>query len=67
MIDWQRVILNLNRHGYSCAKIARIVSAKQAHIARLARAEVDQPRFNTGMKILQLHNEVCFEQVKVAA
>lgn len=70
MIDWQQIILNLNARGYSCARIARVVGSKQSHIARIARGEVAEPKFNTGVKLLDLHFDVCpdkHHQTRMAA
>ena len=62
MINWQQVILNLNNAGLSCERIAKTVSSNQRHIARIARCEVKEPKFNTGVRILDLHYDHCFER-----
>ena len=59
MIDWQRVTLNLRRHYKPLATVAKEVGADWRHLNRLARGEVSQPRFDTGMKLLDLHFDVC--------
>lgn len=58
MIDWQKVVLNLRRHG-SLETIARRVGSDGRHLRRLARGEVEQPRFNTGVRLLDLHLDLC--------
>jgi hypothetical protein len=57
-IDWQKVCLNLRRHR-SLWRIAREIGADGDHLNRLARGEVQQPRFNTGIKLLDLHEKYC--------
>ena len=51
MINWQRVCLNLRRHY-------RPLSSDWRHLNRLARGEVDQPRFLTGVRLLDLHADI---------
>ena len=56
MIDWQKVCLNLR--GYrSLETVAKQIGTDAAHLRRLARGEVQEPRFNTGVKLLDLHFE----------
>lgn len=58
-IDWQKVTLNL-RHCYKpLSQVAKEVGSDWRHLNRLARGEVLQPRFDTGMKLLDLHFDVC--------
>lgn len=59
MIDWQKVCLNLRRHYKPLATVAKEVGSDWRHINRLARGEVMQPRFDTGMRILDLHFDKC--------
>ena len=58
-MNWQQIILNLYGKGYRYGTISKAVGAKYKHIGDLARGDVAQPRFDTGMKIIQLHNRVC--------
>ena len=69
MVDWQMTILRLNNAGYTCGMIAARVGSNQQHIARLARLEVEQPKFLVGVKILDLYHDVVgdFEQIRIAA
>ena len=60
-IDWQIVTLNLRRHYKPLSQIAKEIGSDWRHLNRLARGEVNQPRFNTGMKLLDLHYDVCRE------
>lgn len=58
MIDWQRVCLNLRRHK-PLSQVAKIVGSDDRHLQRLARGEVMQPRFDTGVRLLDLHYDWC--------
>ena len=40
------------------SRAAKIVGCEYQHIGRLARGEVDQPRFMTGVKLLDLHYDL---------
>ena len=53
-IDWQQVTLNLRRYK-PLSRVAREVGSDERHLNRLARGEVTQPRFDTGMALLDLH------------
>jgi hypothetical protein len=59
MIDWQKVTLNLRSSYGSLAKVARDIGADAKHLQDLARGDVEQPRFNTGCKLLDLHFDAC--------
>lgn len=59
MIDWQHVCLQLRRHYKSLHAIAREIDSCGRHLARLANGEVQQPRFDTGMKLVELYGEHC--------
>lgn len=61
MIDWQRVCLNLRRYK-SLATVAREIGVDSRHLQRIARGEVKEPRFNTGVKLLDLHYEKCADR-----
>lgn len=54
MIDWSLVILLLKKHYGNADKIAKAAVSDWAHINRLARGEVAEPRFNTGIRLLDL-------------
>jgi len=54
MVDWQQVCLNLRRHK-PLSQIAKDVGSDWQHLNRLARGDVKQPRFDTGMALLDLH------------
>ena len=54
MIDWSLVILLLKKHYGSMDKIAKSAGSDWQHIGRLARGETNEPRFNTGIRLLDL-------------
>jgi len=58
VIDWQRVTLNLRRVR-PLSTVAKQIGSNERHLNRLARGEVDQPRFNTGVALLDLHFDLC--------
>ena len=62
MIDWQKVCLNLRRHYKPLSQVAKEVGSDWQHLNRIARGEVEQPRFNTGLKLLDLHWDKCKQQ-----
>ncbi len=51
--DWQLVTLRLRRH-MPLSRVARILPADEQHLRRLARGEVQQPRFLTGLRLIDL-------------
>lgn len=59
VIDWQRVCLNLRTHYKPLTAIASEIGASWQHVNRLARGETQQPRFDTGVKLLDLHYDKC--------
>ena len=64
-IDWQRVILNL-RGVVKTAHIEKKCGSNWQHISRLARGDVESPNFETGLRILALHAELCPEQHSIS-
>ena len=58
MIDWQQVALNLRRYK-PLSQVAKEVGSDWRHLNRLARGEVKQPRFETGVRLLDLHLDHC--------
>jgi hypothetical protein len=59
MIDWQQVILNIRSTGISMIKIARLVDSSGPTIGKLSRGYQQEPKFSTGIKLLDLHYDVC--------
>lgn len=58
MIDWQLTCNLLRRHYKPLSAVAKEVGSDWQHMNRLARGEVAEPRFGTGMKILDLAFDV---------
>ena len=61
MINWQRVAMNLSRH-MSLETAAKRTRLNADHLRRLYRGEVEEPRFNSGVRLLDLHLDVCPER-----
>jgi hypothetical protein len=59
MIDWQHVCLQLRRKYKSLHRIAREIDSCGRHLTRLARGEVQQPRFDVGMRLIELYGKHC--------
>jgi len=56
-IDWQRVCLDLRTHYGPLSKVATMVGSDWRHINRLARGEVDEPRFSVGVRLADLWHD----------
>lgn len=59
MIDWMKVTINLRRHYKPLAQVAKEVGSDWRHLNRLARGEVNEPRFSTACRLLDLHFDKC--------
>lgn len=59
MIDWQIVLLNIRTHYKSLSAVAKEVGSDWQHLNRLARGDVNEPKFGVGMKLLDLHYDHC--------
>jgi len=56
MIDWQQALLNIRaKSGVSLATIARRLNTTERHLNRIARGEVEEPKFSKGIEILDMH------------
>lgn len=59
LIDWMTCVNNL-RHDYkSVHTIALEIDSNAQHLNRIAMGEVNEPRFNTALKLLDLHIKHC--------
>lgn len=58
MINWSQVVCNIRANYKPLATVAREIDSTERHLNRLARGEVQEPRFNTGLKLLDLHLQV---------
>jgi len=64
MINWQIICLNLRRDYKNLDAVAKEIGSDWQHLNRLARGETNQPRFDTGMKLLDLHYDKCPDKHK---
>lgn len=62
MIDWQRICLNLRTHYKPLSKVAKDVGCDEATLQRLARGATEEPKFSTGLKLLDLHFDKCRQE-----
>lgn len=60
-IDWQRLLLNLGRVE-SAHTTARRLGLDAVHLLRLRRGEVAEPRFSSGLRLLDYHLQRCPER-----
>ena len=54
MIDWSLLTMMLRKHYKNLTKVGVEVGSDWAHMNRLARGEVAQPKFDVGIKLLDL-------------
>lgn len=54
LIDWQMLCLKL-RKVKPLARVAKDIGSDWQHLNRLARGETKDPRFNTGIKLLDYY------------
>jgi len=52
--DWQLLCTLLRRHYKSLARVAKEIGSNDRHLRCLERGEVQQPRFATGVRLLDL-------------
>lgn len=52
MIDWSLLFLLLRKYGHNVARVSKAVGLDYSHCGRLARGDVAEPRFNSGVKLL---------------
>lgn len=60
MIDWSECVCKLRNHMTYC-QIADAVGMSWQHVRRLAAGEVSEPRFNSGVRLLDLAYDVLSE------
>lgn len=59
MIDWQQVTLNLRRHYKPLYQIAKELNSSYDTIKELSIGRATNPRFDLGMKLLDMHLDKC--------
>jgi hypothetical protein len=57
-IDWQKVALNI-RSVVSLSAAARRAKIDASTLRKLARGEVAEPKFSSGIALLDLHYALC--------
>lgn len=57
-IDWQQVVLNLRSYA-PLSRVAKELGIDWQALNRLVRGETAEPRFETGLRLLDLHEKVC--------
>lgn len=57
MIDWSECVCKLRNHMTYC-EIAVKVGMNWQHVRRLASGETEEPRFNSGVRLLDLAFDV---------
>lgn len=58
MIDWQQLTISLRQHYKPLERVADELGISRQHINRLARGDVLEPRFNSGVRLLDLAYDV---------
>jgi len=59
MIDWQRITLDL-RQKMPCRQIDREYLGRHLdYTAKITRGEIAEPRYSDGVKLLDLHQQLC--------
>lgn len=61
-IDWQKVCLNIRSAGVPLSRAAKLCGSDWQHLNRLARGEVENPRWPTAIALLDLHYDICNEK-----
>ena len=60
-VNWSAVCLHLRSRYKPLSQVAKEVGSDWAHLNRLARGDTRQPRYDTGVRLLQLHLDKCPE------
>ena len=61
-IDWRTLLRNLQRRGLGARDIANRALVPAADVAALLNRHSLEPPFSTGLKLLDLHHDICPEQ-----
>ena len=59
MIDWHKLIDNLQWAGIGVTTAAGLAGVPAEHIAQLVKGQADEPPFSTGLKLIDLHLDAC--------
>ena len=60
-VDFQRAALNLRNAGLSLATASRKIGRHKEWLAAVARGSIKSVEFHDGLKLLDLHLDVCGE------
>lgn len=70
MIDWMILMLMLRNAGYTTHRVANDLHMGYQHLLRLSLGEVNEPRYNSGVKLLRYASDKLtaeqMEQIKDA-
>jgi transcriptional regulator with XRE-family HTH domain len=58
IVNWQQCAIELRRH-YSYRELASMVHIDKQSLGRLARGEMEEPKFSHGVALLDLHTDLC--------
>lgn len=62
LIDWQRIVLDL-RQIMSCRALDKKLNRHLDYTAKIARGEIQEPRYSDGVLLLALHQKLCKEKL----
>ncbi len=57
MIDWTQILNRLRASRGSMRVVAKAVHACPVALNKIARGEVNEPKFMTGIRLLDLHSD----------
>lgn len=57
MIDWTLIVNRLRSSRGSLERVAREIHTCPIHLRRLARGDIRDTKFQTGIKLLDLHHD----------
>lgn len=58
LIDWQQLALNLRGHQ-SLTSLSIKHGWNKAYLCELARFQIREPKFSDGLKLLNIHLDLC--------
>lgn len=61
-INWLQVLENLQWVGIGVTQAASLAGVPASHLADIAKKKVEEPPFSTGLKLLDLHHDACFQK-----
>ena len=62
MIPWDSILYRLRSHHGSMVAVAREAGACPVALNKIARSEVTQPKFDTGVRLLDMHYDLDSEE-----